>query len=98
MSHRGILGLTGFGHWGYAAARAGYSFVRSRQGSPLDHSARLRAYVGVRHALGADESLTPSLRNELIRRVDGLGGNRSIPTGTAKSVRHGRSTRRSPAT
>jgi len=71
----GVLGLTGFAHWGYAAARAGYSFVRSRQGSPLDHSARLRAYVGVRHALGADESLTPTLRYELIRRVDGLGGN-----------------------
>ena len=71
----GVLGLTGFGNWGYAAARAGYSFVRSRHGSPLDRSARLRAYVQVRHALGADESLTPTLRYELIRRVDGLGGN-----------------------
>ncbi len=71
----GILGWTGYGRWSYLAAKGAYSFVRSRHGVPMERSARLRAYVQVRHALAADETLNPDLRRELAKRIDALNIN-----------------------
>ncbi len=68
----GFVGLTGYGTWGYLALKSTYSFVRGRHGVPVDRSARLRAYVQVQHALAADRSLPPALRNEFAKRVDSL--------------------------
>jgi hypothetical protein len=71
----GVLGITGVGNWWYLGLTSGYTFVRARHGSPLDRSARLRAYVQVQHALAVDQTLPPVLRAELARRVDALNVN-----------------------
>lgn len=71
----GLLGLTTFGNLEYFAAKTTYTFIRRRQGAAVDRTARLRAYSLLRHSLFLDDSLNPTLRQELLRRVDGLGLN-----------------------
>lgn len=71
----GVLGWTGFGNWTWLAARTSYSFIRSRHGSPLDRTARVRALVQVRQALEADQQLNPALRASLAGKLDKLGLN-----------------------
>lgn len=71
----GVLGWTGFGHWGYMAAKASIFFVHRRHGGAFDRTARVRAYVQLRSALPVDRALDPRLRMELARRVDELGFN-----------------------
>lgn len=71
----GVLGLTTFGNLEYFAAKTTYTFIRRRHGGAVDRSARLRAYSEFRHVLYLDDSLDPTLRRELMHRVDGLGLN-----------------------
>jgi hypothetical protein len=71
----GILGITAFGNLEYFAAKQTWTFIRRRHGAAVDRSARLRAYSQLRHALFLDESLDPTLRRDLARRIDGLGLN-----------------------
>ena len=69
----GVLGLTGFGNLGYVALKSSWMFVHTRHGGATNRAARRRAFVMVRHALGADQNLDPDLRRELlsgIERVD----------------------------
>jgi hypothetical protein len=69
----GVLGLSGFAHWDYLAAKASWMFVHKRHGAPTNRAMRRRAFVALRHALGADASIDAKLRAQLadrIRRLD----------------------------
>jgi hypothetical protein len=68
----GVLGLTGFGNWSYLAAKTSWMFVHKRHGGTTNRSARQRAFVQLRHALGTDATLEPVLRAELAARVERL--------------------------
>lgn len=68
----GVLGWTTFGNLGYFAAKTGYLFVHKRHGGATDRISRRSAFIELRHALGADESLDPALRTELLSRVERL--------------------------
>jgi hypothetical protein len=68
----GVLGLTTFGNLSYSAAKSGYLYVHKRHGGATDRMSRRSAFVELRHALGADDSLDPELRRELMSRVERL--------------------------
>jgi hypothetical protein len=71
----GVLGLTRFGNPEFFAADALWTFVRSRHGAAMNHSARLEAYSDAREFLSVDSSLDPALRAELERHLDHLALN-----------------------
>jgi hypothetical protein len=71
----GVLGLTGFGHWPYLAAKSTWFFIHRRHGAALDREARVRAYVQLRQSLIMGYNLDPPLREELMRRTEKLGLN-----------------------
>lgn len=66
----GVLSITGFGHLGYIALKSSWMFVHGRHGGATDRSARRRAFVSVRNAIGADPNLDPRLRSELLSRIE----------------------------
>ncbi len=68
----GVLGLTGFGNFGYVAAKTSYMFVHKRHGGATNRLSRRGEFLELRHALGTDDSLDPELRRELIARVEKL--------------------------
>src|SRR6266700_3761676 len=68
----GVLGLTGFGNWSYQAAKTSWLFVQKRHGGTTNRLARRRAFIQLRHELGADDTLAPELRAELMERVERL--------------------------
>lgn len=65
----GVLGMTEFGNWSYLALKSSWFFVHERHGGATNRSARRRAFVQLRHALGADGTMPPALRRELLARV-----------------------------
>ncbi len=66
----GVVSLTGFGHLGYLALKASWMFVHSRHGGATNRSARRRAFVSVRNAIGSDPEMDPKLRTELLGRIE----------------------------
>jgi hypothetical protein len=68
----GVLGLTTFGNLSYSAAKTGFLYVHKRHGAATDRMSRRNAFVQLRHALGADDSLDPELRRDLMGRVERL--------------------------
>jgi hypothetical protein len=74
----GVFGLTGFGfgnlsYLSYMGLRSGWLFVHTRHGGTTNRAGRRRAFVQLRHALGSDDSLDPTLREQLaehLRRLD----------------------------
>lgn len=70
----GVLGLTGFGasHLGYEALKSSWLFVDKRHGGTTNRALRRRAFVDLRHAIGTDDSLEPSLRGTLANRLSML--------------------------
>ncbi|MEO8026906.1 MAG: hypothetical protein ABI823_10545, partial [Bryobacteraceae bacterium] len=71
----GVAGVSRFGNWPLMTAEMSYSFIRSRHGAALDHSARLRSYAQTRYQLAFDTELQPEFRKNLLRRLDKLGMN-----------------------
>jgi hypothetical protein len=71
----GVLGITGFGHLGYVALKSTWMFVHGRHGGATDRSARRRAFVLVRHAIGSDPNLDPRLRKEMLSRIERIDVN-----------------------
>jgi hypothetical protein len=65
----GVLGFTGFGNWTYLALKSSWMFVHKRHGAPTNRALRRRAFVALRHALGADDTLDPELRTQLVDRM-----------------------------
>jgi len=68
----GVLGMTEFGNWSYLALKSSWFFVHERHGGATNRSARRRAFVQLRHALGADDTMPPALRRELLARAEKL--------------------------
>jgi hypothetical protein len=66
----GVLSITGFGHLGYLALKSSLLFVHGRHGGATDRSARRRAFVLVRHAIGSDPNIDPQLRKELLEHIE----------------------------
>jgi hypothetical protein len=66
----GVLGITGFGRLGYLALKSSLLFVHGRHGGATDRSARRRAFVIVRHAIGSDPNIEPQLRKELLGHIE----------------------------
>jgi hypothetical protein len=66
----GVLGITGLGNLGYVALKSSWMFVHTRHGGATNRLARRRAFVMVRHALGANLNLDPDLRMELLHRIE----------------------------
>jgi hypothetical protein len=70
----GVFGLTtyGFGNLGYVALKSSWLFVNKRHGGATSRAGRRRAFVQLRHALGADDSLDPELRAQVAERLGKL--------------------------
>lgn len=70
----GVLGLTtyGFGNLGYVALKSSWLFVNNRHGGATSRAGRRRAFVQLRHALGADDSLDPEFRKKVAERLGKL--------------------------
>jgi hypothetical protein len=66
----GVLNLTGFGHVGYVAVKSSWLFVQGRRGGATNRSARRRAFVSVRNAVGSAPNIDPKLRAELLARIE----------------------------
>ncbi len=66
----GVLGFTGYGNLGYVALKSSWMFIHTRHGGATNRSARRRAFVTVRHAIGSDSNLDPDLRTELLSRIE----------------------------
>jgi hypothetical protein len=66
----GVFFLTGFGNFGYLAAKSAWMFVHNRHGGATNREERRRAFVFERHAIGADPNLDPNLRQELLSRIE----------------------------
>lgn len=66
----GVFYLTGFGNFGYLAAKSSLMFIQTRHGGATDRSARRRAFVFERHAIGVDPNIDPALRQELLARIE----------------------------
>lgn len=66
----GVFGLTGFADFGFLAAKSALLFVHTRHGGASNRAARRRAFVFVRHAIGVDTNMDPSLRKELLSRIE----------------------------
>ncbi len=66
----GVLSITGFGRLGYVAPKSSLLFVHGRHGGATDRSARRRAFVLVRHAIGSDPNIQPQLRAELLGHLE----------------------------
>jgi hypothetical protein len=71
----GLLGITKWGNWPYMAGSWGWSFWRTRHGSPTNGAKRLEAFAAVRRYLGLDSSIDPELRAELQKRLEVMGVN-----------------------
>jgi hypothetical protein len=71
----GVLSITGFGHLGYVALKSSWMFVQSRHGGATNRSARRRAFVSVRNAIGSDPNMDPKLRTELLGRIEKIDVN-----------------------
>jgi hypothetical protein len=71
----GVLSITGLGRLGYLAAKSSWMFVHGRHGGATDRSARRRAFVLVRHAIGSDPNIQPKLRAELLGRIEKIDVN-----------------------
>ncbi len=71
----GVFWITGFGRLGYLAAKTSWMFIHGRHGGATDRSARRRAFVLVRHAIGSDPNLEPKLRAELLGRIEKIDVN-----------------------
>jgi len=66
----GVLFLTGVGNFGYLAAKSSLIFIHARHGGASNRSARRRAFVFERHAIGTDPKMDPNLRKELLSRIE----------------------------
>jgi len=71
----GVLNLTGLGHLGYVAVKSSWLFVNGRHGGATNRSARRRAFVSVRNAVGSDPKIDPNLRAELLGRLERIDVN-----------------------
>ncbi|HTB13568.1 MAG TPA: hypothetical protein VK752_18445 [Bryobacteraceae bacterium] len=66
----GVFWLTGLGNLGYLAAKSSLMFIHNRHGGATDRSARRRAFVFERHAIGVDSTMDTNLRKELLSRIE----------------------------
>lgn len=71
----GVIGYSKWADWPYFAGTWAWDFVHSRRGAANNRRNRLRAYAQVRQWLVLDPSLDPTLRLELLKRLEGLGAN-----------------------
>jgi hypothetical protein len=71
----GLLGLSVWGNWSYAAGSFVWNFVRTRHGAPTDADRRIDAYGAARRWLALDPSLETVWRAELQRRLETMGVN-----------------------
>ncbi len=71
----GVLSLTGFGHVGFVALKSSWMFVHARHGGATSRSARRRAFVSVRNAIGSDPNIDPKLRAALLARIEKIDVN-----------------------
>ncbi len=70
-----VLRLTRLSSWQFAVGKSAFFFVKSRQGSALNRSARLRAYAQLQRSLKIGISMDRELHDELARRSQRLGLN-----------------------
>ncbi len=70
-----VLNLTGLGHVGYIALKTSWMFIHGRHGGATNRSARRRAFVSVRNAIGSDARMDPRLRTELLSRIEKIDVN-----------------------
>ena len=70
-----LLRLTPVSSWQFTIGKTAYFFVKSRHGSALNRSARLRAYAQLQRSLKIETSMDPDLHSELVRYSQGLGLN-----------------------
>jgi hypothetical protein len=85
----GVFCLTGVGNLGFLAAKASLLFVHARHGGATDRSARRRAFVFERHAIGVDPNMDPNLRKELLSRIEKVDVN-PIERSWGQEIRNGR--------
>ena len=85
----GVFFLTGVGNLGYLAAKSSLMFIHTRHGGATDRSARRRAFVFERHAIGVDSNLDPALRKELLARIEKVDVN-PIERSWDQEIRDGR--------
>jgi hypothetical protein len=71
----GVFGITRFGNPSFFVADFLWTFVRGRQGTAVNRTARLQAYSSARQFLAMDSSLDPGLKIELQRHLDHLALN-----------------------
>jgi hypothetical protein len=71
----GVLSITGYGHIGFMALKSSLLFVHSRHGGATSRSARRRAFVSVRNAIGSDPNIDPKLRAVLLARIEKIDVN-----------------------
>lgn len=71
----GVLSITGFGHLGFVALKSSWMFVHARHGGATSRSARRRAFVSVRNAIGSDPNIDPKLRAALLARIEKIDVN-----------------------
>ena len=71
----GIFGITRFGNWTFFTADAAWNFVRGRHGATNNRTARLQAYAQARAFLALNTTLDPSLKSEMLHRLDHLAIN-----------------------
>ena len=67
--------FTGFGHLGFLAAKSSLMFIHARHGGATDRSARRRAFVFVRHAIGSTRTSTRSCARNCSRRIEKIDVN-----------------------
>jgi hypothetical protein len=85
----GVFFLTGLGNLGYLAAKSSLIFIHARHGGATDPSARRRAFVFERHAIGVDSDIDPGLRKELLARIEKVDVN-PIERSWDQEIRDGR--------
>ena len=70
-----VLRLTPVSSWQFTIGKTAFFFVKSRHGSALNRSARLRAYAQLQRSLKLETSMDPELHGELVRHSQRLGLN-----------------------
>jgi hypothetical protein len=85
----GVFFLTGLGNLGYLAAKSSLIFIHTRHGGATDRSARRRAFVFERHAIGVDANMDPVLRKELLALIEKVDVN-PIERSWDQEIRDGR--------
>jgi hypothetical protein len=71
----GVLGISHFADWYFYIAFDLHRFVVGRRGAALDEASRLDCYSDFRMDLALDQSIDPSLKEDLEKRIQSLAVN-----------------------